>query len=318
MDDVSQFVLYTGHMKKINFGLMCRQIRVSKGLSQKEVYLGVMSRSYYAAFEHGDYNISAEKLIAVVANLRLTMAEFMFIARGDQSSAPDQLRYQIYVLYNRWNLDELMAIFERYRHSDDQLQRFNAILAYALVYITSNHSLKMNTAPIDELRLYFTNLKTWTLSDAETASILLSLFHVQPVQEGQHIFDEIVSTIHRFTALYDRANDLASTLANAYLDWLQTLLIEHHYQLAHECIAQMETETMFDQNMEAVVIRRLADILVRLYDDYPQAKRDGDNLLNWLTALRYGQANMLIAIFEVHKLRGQTHYEGHSARKSAH
>ncbi|MCF6165820.1 Transcriptional regulator xre [Furfurilactobacillus rossiae] len=304
-------------MEQTVFGITCRQIRRNKGLTQKEVYLGVMSRSYYAAFEHGDYSISAEKLIAVVANLRMTMAEFMFIYRGYQASEPDQLHHHIQELYNHWQLDELMAIYEQYRHSNDQLQRFNAILAYALVYITSNHSLKMSTTPIDELWAYFMNLKSWTLTDAKTADILLSLFRVKSPQHEQYIFNEIVNTYHRFEKLYDQENNLASGLANAYLDWLQTLLLEHRYSLAHEVVDQMRKESLFDQNMEATVLRRLARVLVDLYDDYPQAKRDGDELLNWLSNLHYGQTNILTAIFEVHKLRGQTHYERYKMPKQS-
>ncbi|MFM2490568.1 helix-turn-helix transcriptional regulator [Enterococcus avium] len=40
-------------------GEVVRKIRLSKGLTQKEVYLGIVSKSYAIEFEKGNHSISA-------------------------------------------------------------------------------------------------------------------------------------------------------------------------------------------------------------------------------------------------------------------
>ena len=52
-------------------GEVVRKIRLSKGLTQKEVYLGIVSKSYAIEFEKGNHSISATLLLDILERLSL-------------------------------------------------------------------------------------------------------------------------------------------------------------------------------------------------------------------------------------------------------
>ena len=47
-------------------------IRKDKGISQKEVYMGVVSRSFYQKFEKGEYTTSTETFEKLLERINLT------------------------------------------------------------------------------------------------------------------------------------------------------------------------------------------------------------------------------------------------------
>ena len=62
-------------------GEVVRKIRLSKGLTQKEVYLGIVSKSYAIEFEKGNHSISATLLLDILERLSLDMDEFLYISQ---------------------------------------------------------------------------------------------------------------------------------------------------------------------------------------------------------------------------------------------
>lgn len=79
----------------MKYGEKIREIRISKGLSQKEVYWGILSKSYAIEFEKGKHNISAVLLIAILEQLFMDIDEFMYI-------------------YETYHLNERSEYIERY------------------------------------------------------------------------------------------------------------------------------------------------------------------------------------------------------------
>lgn len=63
----------------MKYGEKIREIRISKGLSKKEVYWGILSKSNAIEFEKGKHNISAVLLIAILEQLFMDIDEFMYI-----------------------------------------------------------------------------------------------------------------------------------------------------------------------------------------------------------------------------------------------
>ncbi len=51
------------------YGPLIKKIRMAKHYTQKEVYSGVASRSFYAKFEAGEYAIEALKFKRILENM---------------------------------------------------------------------------------------------------------------------------------------------------------------------------------------------------------------------------------------------------------
>ena len=64
-------------MEKI--GVTTRKIRLIKGLSQKQVYGGIISRSFANRFESGTNDIQASKFLKILDNLAISPTEFQYI-----------------------------------------------------------------------------------------------------------------------------------------------------------------------------------------------------------------------------------------------
>lgn len=68
----------------ISYGELIRQIRQSKKISQKEVYTGVISKSYAIEFEKGTHAISSLLLEKIVAKLMVSMEEFFLMYHQEE------------------------------------------------------------------------------------------------------------------------------------------------------------------------------------------------------------------------------------------
>ncbi|OUZ29876.1 hypothetical protein A5885_003053 [Enterococcus sp. 8E11_MSG4843] len=64
------------------YGETLRKIRLKKGLTQKEVYENIISKSYAVEFEKGKHQISTYILLEILQNLSIEIDEFLFIANN--------------------------------------------------------------------------------------------------------------------------------------------------------------------------------------------------------------------------------------------
>lgn len=72
-------------------GETIHQIRLTKGLTQQEVYNGIISRSFASRFESGANDIGASKLFAILDNLAISADELRFIHQNYQLSPYERL-----------------------------------------------------------------------------------------------------------------------------------------------------------------------------------------------------------------------------------
>lgn len=116
----------------INFGQTIRQIRLAKGITQPEIYAGVMSRSFYSEFEHNHHHIRVDQFIALLKNLNVDISEFLFIANHYDFDDENELTQLVNDLYNERNISALLPLSEKYRHDRSRNIRFIAMRAYLL------------------------------------------------------------------------------------------------------------------------------------------------------------------------------------------
>lgn len=88
----------------MNLSTAVRDVRLLKGMTQKEVSAGNVSQSTYSKFEKGIADIPTQALIGILKNLDINLDEVLFVANGNFtiqqiSHIADYLNYPFTFLY---------------------------------------------------------------------------------------------------------------------------------------------------------------------------------------------------------------------------
>lgn len=204
------------------YGITIKEIRLSKKLSQKEVYEGVVSRSFYAKFEKGIYSIDAKKFNDILERLNINFEEFLFFHNKNnikESNLEVRNIMNIYHGFNSKTIDELKEIYLTYRSSDLINEKLISSTAYALIY-----SLKpsIDTKPLMYLKEYLYTCDFFLITDLE---ILISSFFIFWDDDGENIQLLLHKVIKSINILWNTYPDKLENLIGAlYVNYIQYLL----------------------------------------------------------------------------------------------
>ncbi|MGM0165557.1 hypothetical protein IGI39_000499 [Enterococcus sp. AZ135] len=231
---------------KIMFhGEVVRSIRLSKGLTQKELYLGIVSKSYAIEFEKGNHNISVTLLLEILERLSLDMDEFLYIC---QDYHLDEQADYIFRYSNYSNNHDLPALYQLLAELKEQQGKIATVhIAEVRSRIRIIEATKKTgkyttdvVLPEDKATIiqYLTNLQTWTLQEIQLFANTLEFID----GEKQLIFfKQLSKSLERYRN-YDRGieifcsllvNLIRETLDENLLDYAE-VLIEQLFLLSHD------------------------------------------------------------------------------------
>ncbi|MFQ8676335.1 MAG: helix-turn-helix domain-containing protein [Enterococcus avium] len=127
--------------------VIIKSIRKQKGLTQKEVYSGIASKSFYSDFEAGKHSVEVTKFQGFLNNLGISQTEFDYFRDSQIINEEKILDAEIDQLYNSGNFEALYEIFEKYKSHTHTEIRYLAIKAYLLVLITNTNFYNFSRAP---------------------------------------------------------------------------------------------------------------------------------------------------------------------------
>lgn len=108
-----------------HYGRMVRELRINKGIKQKELYQDIMSKSYAIRFEKGEHEISFFLLEKILEKLPMQVDEFLYLANGRRLSTIEWF-YSEYGQRGNENdiagLESLITEYER-KEADPQLKK---------------------------------------------------------------------------------------------------------------------------------------------------------------------------------------------------
>ncbi|SES74691.1 Helix-turn-helix domain-containing protein [Enterococcus malodoratus] len=107
-----------------------KQIRKAKGFTQKEVYTGIVSKTFYSDFEAGKYSVEITKFEAFLTNLGITYEEFEYFKNQSQTNDAALSQNTIDQLYKNGKFEELYDLYEEYCRDSNKELRYLAIQAY--------------------------------------------------------------------------------------------------------------------------------------------------------------------------------------------
>lgn len=158
----------------MNFGPRVREIRKSKGFSQKEVYANIISKSYAISFEKGENNISVVLLIDILDRLSMDIDEFLFINKGYLLNEYSDYIYNMSNYSNKHDLASLKKMLQALSQGRDTISR----VRFAEIRCRIKAIEKFNrtgifdgTETLEEdrntIQSYLVGIESWTLREIQ-------------------------------------------------------------------------------------------------------------------------------------------------------
>ncbi|MEY8261109.1 hypothetical protein AALA80_12220 [Oscillospiraceae bacterium 50-60] len=234
-----------------NYSLTVRQIRLSKGFSLKEIYTGILSKSFAIDFEKGLYDIKFHLMLKILDRLMISVDELLLIHNEYQ-------RLRCYEPLLNINLERLKHdpayssdIECKLHHKAETEKTSSAVLEYmevvALKAVFSNknyQTLPEYRQAKNYIQRYLFDVETWTLSEFRIFSDMSFLFENGDVKIS--LFLTAWNTLERYQAHPDFQIYLPHLLVNN----LYQLIYYNHFDLAQKAIDRLR-ELTDDVNMLA-------------------------------------------------------------------
>ncbi|EAF4423245.1 Rgg/GadR/MutR family transcriptional regulator, partial [Listeria monocytogenes] len=126
-----------------SYGELIREIRLSKGLTQKEVYTGIISRSYAIGFEKGKHEITLSLFEEILKRIMVPLDEFFFIYRNFSSTEDDSFWIDFVELSGKNDVVGMQTLLDKITlERTEQTEVRKAILHTRIQ--TINHYLRTN------------------------------------------------------------------------------------------------------------------------------------------------------------------------------
>lgn len=161
-------------------GQTARSIRLSKGFSQKEIYTGIVSKSYAISFEQGKAVLSYHDLMQVLERLCVTLQEFEFIRAGYRNPESVSLWRSFALAANSKKREQLEELYLLHRNDKSDYNKVIAYLSRAMLYsFSSGTSRPPAPIPTNEQRFladYLLKKESWMLEEINLFSSYYYLF----------------------------------------------------------------------------------------------------------------------------------------------
>ncbi|EUJ26328.1 helix-turn-helix domain-containing protein [Listeria cornellensis] len=164
-----------------SYGKTLKQIRINKGLTQKDVAENIISHSFYAKVERDDSNIAADRLLDILDRLNMEGDEFLFIHNGYNEPYKRTLRQdllQTFFKNDTEKMTQLRAEIDlKFRETDDFFYQLLSIDTYCIIQ-------KLNDEPIDvaliePLKNYLFDTETWGHYEAMLFTNNMFIFDIE-------------------------------------------------------------------------------------------------------------------------------------------
>ncbi|MGL9727192.1 helix-turn-helix domain-containing protein [Enterococcus sp. DIV0756] len=220
-------------------GEVVRKIRLSKGLTQKEVYLGIVSKSYAIEFEKGNHSISATLLLDILERLSLDMDEFIYISQDYRLNEQANYIFRYSNYSNNHDLPALYQLFHELKEQQGAIATVHAAEVRSRIRIieatnrTGSYTADV-VLPEDKATIiqYLTNLQTWTLQEIQLFANTLEFID----GEKQLIFFKQLSKSLELYKNYDRGREIFCSLL---VNLIRETLDENQLDYAEVLIEQL-------------------------------------------------------------------------------
>ena len=201
----------------VKVGVTTRKIRLMKGLSQKQVYGGIISRSFANRFENGTNDIQAGKFLKILDNLAISPTEFQYINNNYEPSKIDQMLAEVSYLYSVHAFSSLAHWLQQHKSSENE--QVQIVAGFAELMLTTYGYRKFPLSKnIHMLVYHLISEKNWTVQEIRIVSMLVPVIatHEQFKIEISTITERMEQNCSHYLTKYSDPFQINDELVNYY------------------------------------------------------------------------------------------------------
>ncbi|EAC3132091.1 TPA: transcriptional regulator [Listeria monocytogenes] len=179
----------------INYGTLIRQIRKAKKISQKEVYTGIISKSYGIEFEKGEHAISSVLLEKIVTKLMMSMEEFIVMYHHVNEKEMEEFWEEYDCALNGKDATKWKKLYKKVSLEEGKVSQVKK----AAILLEMNHVYpheSLDEEALNTIETYLSEALFWTLQDIY---LLTRVLRYMPVKSRELFYCRIVKTIERYS-----------------------------------------------------------------------------------------------------------------------
>ncbi|MBL1228790.1 helix-turn-helix transcriptional regulator [Enterococcus sp. BWB1-3] len=289
------------------YGEIIKKIRKNKGYTQKEVYTGVVSKTFYSDFEAGKYSVEITKFQELINNLGISYEEFEYFRKQNTINEEKLLENQIDVLYKNGKFEELYELYERYHKHQNTEMRHLAMNAYLLVLITNANFYKFSREPFNEILSELENAKMWTLREIKLSKLILLSISENDKDEAEQLYKRILSELKKYKEFNSKL--YCEEVGDLHFNRIQSLLMINDIERARETLSVYNELINPSDNLHLLVQLEFINNLVGLYLDFFSSQSKMKALLDTLNLIPSSESKFYTIIFQIHQEKARNYYE---------
>ncbi|MGT2845866.1 Rgg/GadR/MutR family transcriptional regulator [Streptococcus massiliensis] len=201
-----------------HMGQIFKELRIGRNISLKEATGDQFSYSMLSRFENGESDLSAQKLLVALENIRTDLSEFVYLVRGFKPTAYTRLKREIWHYQEKKDQESLTKLYEQeitnYQANPKQpYHLLNAILIKGHM-VMFDESIEATSEELSFLYDYLFSVEIWGLYE-------LSFFaDVSPLLNLDLYFRytrEMLQRVDFFVSLEEHRTYIQSILLNGFL-----------------------------------------------------------------------------------------------------
>lgn len=268
------------------YGETLRKIRLKKGLTQKEVYENIISKSYAVEFEKGKHQISTYILLEILQNLSIEIDEFLFIANNYNMNEKTYYDYTYSKLANKHDIEGLEDLLKTLKSREGRLNDIRIAEVRSRLRILRNFrdSGVYDTNVIlqedrQTILTYLIERESWTLQeiklfantldllDNESIFILFKrvsrvLEYYADLEKGKEIYCALIINLLEYT-FKKKQYDYTEVLL-IQLDLLSSNYKEFFYRTVYNFFEGLLVMKKLDQEKGRAIAENMLDIMKKL------------------------------------------------------
>ncbi|WP_236696828.1 helix-turn-helix domain-containing protein [Pediococcus stilesii] len=305
---VAYMLRYRRRMIMAKIGLTVHEIRINKGLTQKEVYAGIVSRSFANRFEKGLNDISASKLFSILDNLAVSLDEFRFISQNYQSAPYDQA---LLFITQKYAAQDFMAISEWvHTHEKSPYSYDKLVSSYATILLTTYENVTVGITPATyDIYQHLQSTPMWTTQELKVVNVIIPMV---ATTSGIKALDEFTVKMEENCGRYQTDLGDPFNVLNSLIEFygvlMQTYLNFEDYQRATKIGSKLTAIGAKKMNWDGILAKQF---WLGIWELYFGDWLKGNQLLDEVINLEKRQSpridNTLLTIYKV-RLKAATKY----------
>lgn len=159
-----------------------RDVRLLKGMTQRDVSEGIISQGTYSKFEKGTADIPTQALIGILNNLNIDLEEVLFIANGYSYTEEEKLYREFFrfSVTNTKSLEEFIDKCEKYLEvRNESTIAFLHQISKFLLEAFRNEDIYFNKSQALHFLDFFSNKEQLFIKDLYIINAIFFLFPVE-------------------------------------------------------------------------------------------------------------------------------------------